>query len=48
VFLEVEEGNKPALRLYDRAGFREVGRRPGYYTDEAMAPLAARVLRRDL
>jgi [ribosomal protein S18]-alanine N-acetyltransferase len=48
VFLEVEEGNKPALRLYDRAGFREVGRRPGYYPGEAGAPGAARVLRRDL
>jgi [ribosomal protein S18]-alanine N-acetyltransferase len=48
VFLEVEEGNKPALRLYDRAGFREVGRRPGYYPGEASAPLVARVLRRDL
>ena len=48
VFLEVEEGNKPALRLYDRAGFREVGRRPGYYPGEAGTPLAARVLRRDL
>jgi ribosomal-protein-alanine N-acetyltransferase len=48
VFLEVEEGNKPALRLYDRAGFREVGRRPGYYPGEAGAPVAACVLRRDL
>jgi ribosomal-protein-alanine N-acetyltransferase len=48
VFLEVEEGNKPALRLYDRAGFRAVGRRPGYYPGEAGAPLAACVLRRDL
>jgi [ribosomal protein S18]-alanine N-acetyltransferase len=31
VFLEVEEGNAPALALYRRRGFREVGRRPGYY-----------------
>jgi [ribosomal protein S18]-alanine N-acetyltransferase len=31
VFLEVEEGNRPALRLYAAAGFRQVGRRPGYY-----------------
>ena len=25
VFLEVEENNEPALRLYRRAGFRQVG-----------------------
>lgn len=48
VFLEVEEANKPALRLYDRAGFREVGRRPGYYPGEAGGSRAALVLRRDL
>lgn len=29
--LEVEEGNLPALALYRRLGFREIGRRPGYY-----------------
>ena len=31
VHLEVEEGNRPALALYRRRGFREVGRRQGYY-----------------
>jgi ribosomal-protein-alanine N-acetyltransferase len=31
VFLEVEEGNRPALALYRRRGFREIGRRQGYY-----------------
>ena len=31
VHLEVEEGNGPALTLYRRLGFREVGRRIGYY-----------------
>ena len=46
VFLEVEEGNTPARRLYQRAGFREVGRRAGYYQDGKGA--AALVLRRDL
>ena len=48
VFLEVEEANKPALRLYARSGFRQVGRRPGYYQRETGGPLAALVLRRDL
>ena len=31
VHLEVEEGNAPALALYRRFGFCEVGRRPAYY-----------------
>jgi ribosomal-protein-alanine N-acetyltransferase len=46
VFLEVDEGNLPARRLYCRAGFREVGRREAYYTAEGGA--AALILRRDL
>jgi ribosomal-protein-alanine N-acetyltransferase len=33
VFLEVSEDNEPANRLYQRAGFRAVGRREGYYPD---------------
>ena len=44
VFLEVDQHNEPALRLYRRAGFREVGRRQGYYEGGA----TALVLRRDL
>ena len=44
VFLEVGEHNAPAGRLYRRAGFREVGRRHGYYQGGA----TALVLRRDL
>jgi ribosomal-protein-alanine N-acetyltransferase len=46
VFLEVEESNEPALRLYRRAGFRQVGRREGYYQESRGA--AALILRRDL
>jgi ribosomal-protein-alanine N-acetyltransferase len=48
VFLEVGEDNAPARRLYRRAGFREVGRREGYYQDRGGAGTAALVLRRDL
>jgi ribosomal-protein-alanine N-acetyltransferase len=48
IFLEVEEHNRPACRLYQRAGFREVGRREGYYPDAAGKASAALVLRRDL
>lgn len=30
-FLEVRASNAPAIALYERAGFRAVGRRPDYY-----------------
>jgi len=43
VFLEVGEHNAPACQLYRRAGFKEIGRRHGYYEDGA----TALVLRRD-
>jgi ribosomal-protein-alanine N-acetyltransferase len=48
VFLEVDEHNKPAIRLYDRAGFHEISRRPNYYPGTLGKPAAALVLRRDL
>lgn len=48
VFLEVDEHNGPAIRLYDRAGFHEVSRRPNYYPGAGDKPAAALVLRRDL
>lgn len=44
VFLEVGERNAPARRLYQRAGFHEVGRRQGYYEGGA----TALTLRREL
>jgi [ribosomal protein S18]-alanine N-acetyltransferase len=44
VFLEVGDNNAPANRLYRKAGFYEVGRRPGYYDRDA----TALILRRDL
>jgi ribosomal-protein-alanine N-acetyltransferase len=48
VFLEVEENNAPAVRLYERAGFRTVGRREQYYRDASGAKLNALVMQRDL
>ena len=35
VFLEVEENNQPARRLYEWAGFEVVGRRERYYQQPA-------------
>ena len=48
VFLEVDEYNQPAIKLYERAGFHEVGRRPNYYPGPDGKPATALVLRRDL
>jgi ribosomal-protein-alanine N-acetyltransferase len=48
VFLEVDENNQPARRLYARIGFREVGRRTGYYAGGPSGPGDALTLRRDL
>lgn len=48
VFLEVEENNIPARRLYEQAGFAVVGRRKGYYRAAEGQPLDAVVMRRDL
>lgn len=31
VFLEVEDGNQPAIALYNKFGFAQTGRRKGYY-----------------
>ncbi|MGI6247129.1 MAG: ribosomal protein S18-alanine N-acetyltransferase [Pseudochelatococcus sp.] len=48
VFLEVEEGNAPALALYRRAGFTEIGRRPGYYPAPDGSRAAALTMRAQL
>jgi ribosomal-protein-alanine N-acetyltransferase len=47
VFLEVEENNQPARRLYDRAGFVVTGRRERYYRQDG-EQLNALMMRRDL
>lgn len=48
VFLEVDAGNAPALSLYLRLGFHQVGVRPTYYRDGEGPPSDALVMRRDL
>ena len=48
VFLEVGEHNAPATRLYRRAGFREVGKRQGYYQGNGDGGATALVMRRDI
>lgn len=48
VFLEVEENNQPARRLYDRAGFAVAGRRERYYREPSGQQLNALLMRRDL
>ena len=48
VFLEVEENNQPARRLYERAGFGVAGRRERYYRQPGGEQLNALLMRRDL
>jgi ribosomal-protein-alanine N-acetyltransferase len=48
VFLEVDENNRPARRLYEWAGFGVVGRRERYYQQPGGEQLNALLMRRDL
>jgi ribosomal-protein-alanine N-acetyltransferase len=48
IFLEVEENNRPARRLYERAGFSVAGRRERYYQQPGGEQLNALLMRRDL
>ena len=48
IFLEVEETNRPARRLYERAGFTVVGRRERYYRQASGEQSNALLMRCDL
>jgi [ribosomal protein S18]-alanine N-acetyltransferase len=48
LFLEVDETNLPAGALYRRLGFREVGKRPAYYTAADGRKSNALIMRRGL
>jgi [ribosomal protein S18]-alanine N-acetyltransferase len=45
LFLEVEEGNAPALALYRRQGFAEVSRRDAYYRKADGSAATALIMR---
>jgi ribosomal-protein-alanine acetyltransferase len=44
VFLEVRESNSAAITLYEKLGFRQVGRRSAYYREPPEAALVYRKL----
>jgi ribosomal-protein-alanine N-acetyltransferase len=48
VFLEVGADNQPALRLYERLGFEQVGKRERYYPGDTAREATALVLRRGI
>jgi [ribosomal protein S18]-alanine N-acetyltransferase len=48
LFLEVEDGNAPAIALYKRQGFSEVSRREAYYRKADGSAATALVMRRAL
>lgn len=48
MFLEVDEQNVPAVKLYQREGFTEISRRKGYYPRPDGSAATALVMARDL
>jgi len=48
VFLEVAADNAPALALYDRAGFKPIGRRESYYQRASGESCAAVTMRLEI
>jgi len=47
LLLEVRESNEPARRLYEKVGFRPVGRRPRYYQNPEETGIVMRKELRD-
>jgi [ribosomal protein S18]-alanine N-acetyltransferase len=47
IFLEVEEGNGPAMQLYRKLGFKVIARRENYYQHTRLAPGTALIMRLD-
>lgn len=48
IFLEVAFDNAPALALYNRAGFKQVGERKNYYRKTDAPAVTALILHKDL
>ena len=48
MFLEVDEDNQPARKLYERFGFSQIGERRGYYPRPDGKTATALVMRADL
>ncbi len=48
VLLEVRESNQAARFLYEKLGFNEIGRRPGYYQDPPESALVLQISITDL
>lgn len=48
MFLEVDEQNRPAIRLYEKLGFSTISRRQGYYPRPDGSAATALVMARDL
>jgi ribosomal-protein-alanine N-acetyltransferase len=46
MFLEVRDGNQPALALYRKSGFSEIGRRKDYYSGATTERFDAITMRR--
>ena len=44
MYLEVRESNLPAIRLYAKAGFEEIGRRKAYYTEPVEDAITFRMM----
>jgi len=48
IFLEVAADNRPAIALYDKAGFAQIATRPAYYARTNGAPVDALILQKKL